>query len=58
MEAGGSSPKKHIVISSVFWITKETILVNYFKRSNTITIGYYAHLLDQQDEKFREFIPE
>lgn len=36
---------------------KEIILIDYHEKGETITSEYYAHLLDQQNEKNRETMP-
>ncbi|GFY76750.1 mariner Mos1 transposase-like Protein [Trichonephila inaurata madagascariensis] len=39
------------IISSVFWETKGTLLIDYLEKSKSITSEYYSNPLDQLDAK-------
>ncbi|XP_014289639.1 histone-lysine N-methyltransferase SETMAR-like [Halyomorpha halys] len=44
-------------MASVFWDTKDILLIDYLPTGQTITRQYYANLLDQLQEKIREKRP-
>ena len=40
-------PSAGMVMPTVFWDTKGVIMLNFIPKRNTITVVYYANLLDQ-----------
>ncbi|CEF59956.1 Transposase, type 1 family-containing protein [Strongyloides ratti] len=45
------------VMASIFWDSKEILLMDFFPSGQTITGEYYSNLLDQFDQKIREKRP-